>query len=334
MEWSGLLGDLLNTGGMAATAYLPYSESGEQIDALRAATEQFSSGAAALGQQAASQTQFQPFSVRTTGGTADVGAGGALNLNLSPEQQQLQQSLLQQAQQMAGAGIDPSQYQALQNQAMLQSQQTLGAGLPTASDLFSQMQASMAGENERQRLQLENRLAGQGRLGVQTSMFGGTPDQLAFEKAQQEQMSRNYLQAQQLAPQLAQQQTANAASLFGLGQAAAQAPLGLQAAQLGNIGTAMGTSFMPQQQLLSALTPSAQFANIGASRDIASSEAISRMGLGGLEAEAAGLSAIGQLESGRVNALAEALSGLFNVQAGQESSSIDLLVDQLLGLGG
>jgi hypothetical protein len=36
---------------------------------------------------------------------------------------------------------------------------------------------------------LEERLANQGRLGVRTAMFGGTPEQLALEKAIAEQQA-------------------------------------------------------------------------------------------------------------------------------------------------
>ena len=38
----------------------------------------------------------------------------------------------------------------------------------------------MSPEEERQRLEMEQRMAAQGRLGVRTAQFGGTPEQLAL----------------------------------------------------------------------------------------------------------------------------------------------------------
>ena len=52
--------------------------------------------------------------------------------------------------------------------------------------LFNDIRATQAPDEERARLQLEQRLQAQGRGGVRTSMFGGTPEQLAMEKAQAE----------------------------------------------------------------------------------------------------------------------------------------------------
>jgi hypothetical protein len=56
-------------------------------------------------------------------------------------------------------------------------------------DIFGRMQATLQPEQERARLGLEERLANQGRLGVRTAMFGGTPEQLALEKAIAEQQA-------------------------------------------------------------------------------------------------------------------------------------------------
>lgn len=49
--------------------------------------------------------------------------------------------------------------------------------------VYDRMQAAMAPQRERDALELENRLAAQGRLGVATNQYGGTPEQLAQAKA-------------------------------------------------------------------------------------------------------------------------------------------------------
>lgn len=49
--------------------------------------------------------------------------------------------------------------------------------------VYDRMQAAMAPQRERSALELENRLAAQGRLGVATNQYGGTPEQLAQAKA-------------------------------------------------------------------------------------------------------------------------------------------------------
>ena len=72
---------------------------------------------------------------------------------------------------------------------------------------------------------MEERLAAQGRLGVQTAQFGGTPEQLAFGKAQAEARNAAMLQAMGQA-QAEQAQLANQAQMFtGMGSQLSQADL-------------------------------------------------------------------------------------------------------------
>jgi hypothetical protein len=325
-----LLGSLLNVGGLTASAYLPYEQAGTAIEDLKSSVAEVPGQISGLQQQATAGSQFTPFTVRTGTGTGMFDQYGGLNLNLSPEQQAMQSALFGQAQQAAQQGIDPAQYNALQQQALYQAQQQLQTGAPTASELFSQMQQSMAGENERTRLALENRLAGQGRLGVQTAAFGGTPEALAMEKAMQEQQSRNWLNAQQLAPQLQAQNTQNAAGLFGLGAQAGATPYSLEQARLGNITSGMQAGFLPEQQMLTALSPSLSLQGALTQRDLGNMQALTQLGMAGIESQAGGLASISNVESARTQALADTLSGLFKSTAGAESP-IDTLIAQLLG---
>lgn len=219
-------------GGLATGAAL--QQPIEKIRELRGDILGQASQYATRGQQASA---FQPFAVTTPRGTAQVGPQGGLTL--APEE-----------------GVAPQVAETAMQQALGALQQPT----PTAQGLFQQMQAISAPEQERRRLELENRLAAQGRLGTQTAAYGGTPEALALEKAIQEQQAQNLLTAQTLAPQLAQQQVGLGTSLFGLGAQAQVQPMtgllsaltpALEAARLAQAGRAS------EAQLLGALGPQA-----------------------------------------------------------------------------
>tara|TARA_E500000305_G_scaffold109157_1_gene113454 strand:- start:1028 stop:2503 length:1476 start_codon:yes stop_codon:yes gene_type:complete len=105
---------------------------------------------------------------------------------------------------------------------------------PTAGreqEIFNRIRAAQMPEEQRQRLALEERLAAQGRLGTSSAAYGGaTPEMLAMATAQEEGRNRAMLGAMQQA-QAEQMQ---------------QAALGQQF---------LGSSYLPQQQLLAALQP-------------------------------------------------------------------------------
>ena len=95
-------------------------------------------------------------------------------------------------------------------------------------DIYNRIRATQEAEEERQRLALEERLANQGRLGVRTAMFGGTPEQLALAKAQEEAQAR--------------------ASLAAIQQAQAEQ------AQEARLGTQLlGAAYLPEAQAQNAL---------------------------------------------------------------------------------
>jgi hypothetical protein len=277
------LAGLLGLGGMAASAYLPYAAAGGQIDYLRGLGPQLAEQATQIGQTAAERAQFTPFTVTTGTGSTAVGPGGGLTQTLGQTPAEIQQGLLL--------------------QALTTSQQAT----PTAQSLFEQMQALQAPEIERRRQQLATQQFGQGRTGVQTAAYGGTPEALAFEKALQEQQSQNMLTALTQAPALAGQ-------------------------QIQNIGGLLGAAYTPETQALAALTPAAQFANIAQSAGLGEAESLYKGGIAGLEAQAGAGTAVSSLEANRVRALADALSGLFSAQSGQASPYMQLI--DVLGLTG
>lgn len=97
-----------------------------------------------------------------------------------------------------------------------------GGATPTAQSVYDQIRATQSPEEERQRIALENRLAAQGRLGLETSMYGGTPEQFSMDKAQAEARNSASLQAMSMADQLTTSQQSRASQLAQLGMSAEQ----------------------------------------------------------------------------------------------------------------
>lgn len=198
----GILADLL--GGVGADLY---GEIPQEIKELYT-TE--------LPQLTAPDVTFQPFTVTGSAGSTTAGPDGTM-YNLSPEQQAMQKQLF--------GGASNFFNQAMQDPA--QREQAV----------FDRMMTAMSPSQERERLALENRLASQGRLGVQTSQFGGTPEGLALAKAQEEQRYTAMLGAMQ-------QAQAEQAQQAGLGSAFMQ------------------QSYAPMQALLTEFSPGLQTATL------------------------------------------------------------------------
>jgi hypothetical protein len=115
-------------------------------------------------------------------------------------------------------------------------------------EIMGNLTALQAPEQERQRLALEERLFGQGRTGVRTGMFGGTPEQLALEKAIQEQQAGSALTAMEQAR--AEQALTSQQTLAGLGETRNRFDL------LGQLGLqSLPAAYQGQNQLLANLNP-------------------------------------------------------------------------------
>ena len=205
--------------------------------------------------------EFKPFTVTTTtGATSGYGADG-LKMTASQQEQALQNQLFQQAQQQYGiAGQD------------------IGG---RTQDIYGMMRAAQTPQEQRDRLAMEERLAAQGRLGVQTAQYGGTPEQLALAKAQQEAQNQAYLGARQAA----------------LGEQ-------LQAANLG--GSMFTQAYLPQAQMLNAYQQGLSGAQL-------EQQARQQYGLSGLETSLSAEDARLQAMLGQANLTGGALTGLANV---------------------
>ena len=262
------------------------------------------------------QAQFRPYTITTgTGGqfgTQLDPTTGQLSTTMaySPQEQALSQALFGQAGQMLGQptpgagqlqqagmgalgvgqslmgqpvfGMDPTRSASTQAFG-LGGQFMQQAGMPTTdreAAIYERMRAAQRPEEERQALGLEERLAAQGRLGVRTAQYGGTPEQLALAQAQEEAKSRAVLGAMGQAQAEQAQQAQLGAQYAGLGTglagqaqglSAAQQVQALQAMQAGQglmggsqalqagqqqLGMgALAGAYLPQQQLLAALSP-------------------------------------------------------------------------------
>jgi len=273
---------LLSGGSQLAAAYLPYQASQDASDTLANMANRFISESGRLGEIGAEAASFKPFSITTPTGTTSVGAGGAINQQLAAQPAAIQQSMLGQAVGLAGTPT------------------------PTVQSIYDQMQTAQAGETERRRLELENRLAAQGRLGTQTAAYGGTPEALALEKAVQEQQARNMLTAQTLAPQL-------------------------QGQNIQNVAGALGAAYAPQTQEFNALQNAIATSKLAQAGALGESEALYKTGIAGLTAEADLVSAQAALEAQRSRDLATALTGLFSTQGSGQTTPLNDLITSLLG---
>ena len=193
-------------------AYDAYKDLGEIGEDAYAAM----SGEGGLADRLTGMLEFQPYTVTTaTGGQfgmAQDPTTGAMsyNIEMSPEERALQQGMLSQAGQF---------YEQ--------------AGMPVADreqEVFDRMMAVIADDQANERLNLEQRLAAQGRLGTTTAQFGGTPEALTLAKAQEQARAQTLLNAMQFAGEEQMRQ-----------------------AQLGQ--GMLSASFIPQAQLLAALQP-------------------------------------------------------------------------------
>ena len=320
--WNSLLGgrtgQVLGTLGEAAVTQAGIKDVGDaQKEAVRALTGQttFPQIEGGLLGQALAQTQFKPFTVTSgTGGTAQVGPTGGITLGLSAQEQAAQQGLLGMIPTLLGqvgrqddVGLinmltqSPEQRQAREQQ------------------IFSRLQAAQLPEQERARLGLEERLASQGRLGVRTSMFGGTPEQLALEKAIQEQQAQTSVSAMEQAR--AEQALQSQQTLAGL-----QQMLGEQQLLTQTIPSFLQAAYVPQAGLLSALAPSTDLSRVLASLQAGGAELYSGLGQTAIESQLGFENLRNALRQQQYAGLFDLLKGKQQTgQSGQSGTSSELI---------
>jgi hypothetical protein len=325
------LGDLAQTGlDTAAITNL--------MGRLGGIGEGLAEGARTIGSEAQKASQFKPFTVTTGFGEVKTDKKGGFQTQLTPAQQARQQALSGITGGLLGGftGVGVPDVSGIQEQALGGVTGALTAAqAPMATreaDVYERIRATQRPEEQRRQLALQEQLQAQGRTGLRTAQFGGSPEQFALAQAQEEAKNRAALAALQQAGSERQQDLAAAQGMFGLGQQAAGLPAVLQAAQLQNIGAGLGLEYLPEQQLLSTLAPSINIASIAD---------VGRRGGAGLAAEAgmSGLEALGQTEIARANVLKDlygSLLGSSGAASGQQGMLSSIFGDSNLGdlLGG
>jgi mannose/fructose-specific phosphotransferase system component IIA len=276
------LSGLLGTGAQVALANYGLNEA-------RAAGRDVQTNLGNIANTVQSQLQFKPYTVTTGTGTTNVTGTGATS-TLSPELQGLVSQLTGSATGMFGQAGQPIDARALETTAALE--------------------AAAAPSRERERLALEERLLGQGRLGVRTSMFGGTPEQLALNKAIEEQRLNNVL--------------------TGRNQALTEQ---MQAYTLG--AGMLGQSFLPGQMQIQELGGATPFADIQRLLQQQSTTTGTNLQLAGAEAR---MQSEQQANALRQIYLQQALQGLlnptYNVVNGEVQSGNSILQGLLGGIAG
>ena len=171
------------------------------------------------------------------------------------------------------------------------------------ADVYERIRAAQRPEEARQRLALEERLLGQGRQGIRTAQFGGTPEQLALAMAQEEAQNAAAVSAMQEAAREQQQQLQLAQSLFEL-------------------------QAYPENQLISALSPAIQ---LGKLADVGRREGAKLFTTGSMT----GLETQADTEMARANMIGEIYSSLLGgtgaAGATGTSGLLGSIIDQATG---
>ena len=256
--------------------------------------------ARASANQMKTDTQFKPFTLTSGIGQGATTAEGGLGFTLSPEQQALQQQL---------TGLGSSSLGFLGDAAAREAEQTSiinmltgGGGAGREADIMARLQASVAPEQERQRMALEERLLNQGRLGVTTNQYGGTPEALALEKAIAEQQAGFGVSAIQQAQ--AEQAQRSGQVLQGLGETRQR--LGM----LGDVGlSALAQSYVPTTTLAELMKPTLGVADISTAGQRQGAQIAASMLQAGMGAQTSAQAQANQLEQIRTQALTNILLG-------------------------
>ena len=266
------IGGVVGGGLLSAAEYERLGDIGEQSLAgtyftdPRTNKEVYVPGAYGLAQEALGMSQFRPFTVASTlggGFSADPQfdpnnrfTGVKTSMTLSPEEEAFRDTMLTKSyEQLAATPFGQTKGRTAARQAF-----GLGSGMmrdlrdtdmaQREQDIYGRIRATQTPEEQRQRLAQEERLAAQGRLGVRTAQFGGTPEQFAMDKAQAEARNTAMLQAMGQA-QAEQAQLAQQAQMFtGMGSQLSQADLQKLAAQQQLGVGSMASAYLPQTQMM------------------------------------------------------------------------------------
>lgn len=232
-----------------------------------------------IGQQASSAANFTGYGVTGMPGSAQVAANGSTQFNLSPEQLAQSQMFAQTGQNMLRWDNPLAKYSGagLNNATTLANRAGQDIGGRDQS-IYDRIRAMQMPEEARAQTSLDSQLAAQGRTGVTTAQFGGTPEQLAMSKAIAEARNSAAYNAIGLGQSQQQQDSSSAAMLgqSGAGSAGTQGDLAQLYAMM---------QYAPQSSMLDMFNAGSQgygYKDIG-QRQGAALNAEAQMG--GLEAQ-------------------------------------------------
>jgi hypothetical protein len=242
-----ILGGLFSTDGIGniVEGLSGYYGLQEQQERARALGPTVQAQAENLAQRAADMAQFQPFTITSTPGLgqATVSREG-IGLTSGPQQEAITQQAFQGAQ------------TALQG--------LLAPRAEREAQILAQLEAARAPLREREMLAEEQRLLSQGRLGTQSSMFGGTtPETFARLQAIEEQRSRDALAAMTQAGTEQTQQSQLLSSLLDTAYTPQTQALNLLAGSVAPQQIAQAGRLSGAEALKAAIGPVAQATTFG-----------------------------------------------------------------------
>ncbi len=302
------------------------------LDDLRDAGRLATTGSAAIGSEAQTASQFKPFTVTTgTGDTLTTTPEGGYNVGLGDRQKRFQTDLFNKFAadvnpygrpelQLTGAsarGYDPVYAKAMQGTQslfapVLQDPET------RSQAIYELLRQTQIPDEQRQQALLDEALVNRGRQGMRTAMFGGTPEQLAMNKALQETQAATRLKAMEMARAERADDLGTQRALFDLSGAALAAPEAVKAAQLQNLTGMLGLGYTPSQMAMGAIPAATDIASIA--------DTGRRQGAGYLaDTGIAGLQGMLQSEAARANLLGEVFTALLKDAQGSDSDSDGLL---------
>ena len=361
----GFLSGLLDSAG----SIYAFDDSINQVEAIG---ENQLADARTYGAEYQQDTAFKPFTVTSGLGSSAVNAQGGVTQTLGQEQADIQNLLQAQAnnflgtqsptlgglynqgveqyglgntadrsgallggldQTLSGLGLGRSKQRESDLIGILQG----GGGAGREQEIYNQLQAVQQPGQERDRLALEQRMFNQGRGGVQTSQYGGTPEQFALAKAQEEARLGASVQARQLANQEQQvasqqalqgiQQGQAETSMFGaLGlqgneqalqqlqaesqarQAAGQQALQTQGQQFQIGQSLLDQSYRPNQELINQLEPGVNLANIAGLGQRQGAELAAALAEAGLQQRGVAQGTAANLRSDQIEAIQNIIS--------------------------
>ena len=157
MDGSNLAQGFLNLGG--------YDQLKADLDTLRTGLTEKGGTFDTVRSDITNNTQFSPYGVRSNIGRTDAGPEG-IEYRLSDPQNDVAHKL---------------RYNGMQNMMS-----TMGDRSGRESEIYDRIRAMQMPGEQRAQSQMDNRLVNQGRSGMYTSQFGGSPEQHAMAMAQGE----------------------------------------------------------------------------------------------------------------------------------------------------